>query len=540
MSQISKILFSKKTTIISLIIIGLSSLSLKLYLVDFSLPDTGDNWIYILRAIANSQGNFSETPDKTQGWNMFISPFFLLTDSNNYVDYVNITRVLSIAISTFTILPMYLLARKFFNEKYSILAASFLAFQPQLHYNAAIGFSETLFILILIGAFFFLMQNKLNKSIYISFFLIGLLFWARLPGLIFILPFIISYFIHFRHSKNLYKNFVVGMFIFIIIISPILMQRYILYDDPVYYWNPDLDEKDCCNEYQISEKFFLGLTNEFYVLGVITIPYLIFLFPLGMFFSLKNYRNEKNNYVSTWILLVGTFIPFIMIYSSLNASRMLFHLYPFLIIFSTLAVQQINEQKFKTISIKKNNIFLISIIIFMILSSGLITHGFDGYGYGKPNTLKINEIREYGKFLIYNLDGKMFWSKGVDSDWIFVVLLEESNGDFKNYKINPYFNLHFDELKSFNPGNFYLLRNDELHGETLEEIILNGEQIGLRYISVGDKNGQNFFNELYFNEQKFPYLKKIFDYSQKGFQEYKVKAFEIDYEKFHLLHDDSI
>ena len=35
-----------------------------------------------------------------------------------------------------------------------------------------------------------------------------------------------------------------------------------------------------------------------------------------------------------------------MAYSTLDASRMLFHLYPFLIIFSTLAIQQINDKKY--------------------------------------------------------------------------------------------------------------------------------------------------------------------------------------------------
>ena len=130
MSKVISKSISKRKIALYLIVIGLGSLFLNLYLVDFSLPDTGDSWVYILRTMSNSQGYFSETPEKTQGWNMFVSPFFLLTNSNNYIDYVNIMRLVSIAISTLTILPMYLLARKFFHEKYSIIAASFIAFQP--------------------------------------------------------------------------------------------------------------------------------------------------------------------------------------------------------------------------------------------------------------------------------------------------------------------------------------------------------------------------------------------------------------------------
>ena len=73
--------FSKKKIVTWLIIIGICSIGFKLYLVNFSVPETGDSWIYILRAIANSQGNYAETPEKTQGWNLFLSPFFLLIDS---------------------------------------------------------------------------------------------------------------------------------------------------------------------------------------------------------------------------------------------------------------------------------------------------------------------------------------------------------------------------------------------------------------------------------------------------------------------------
>ena len=72
---------SKKTIIAYLCLIILSSLFIKLYLVDFSVPETGDNWIYVLRAMANSQGNYLETPTKTQGWNLFLSPLFSIIDS---------------------------------------------------------------------------------------------------------------------------------------------------------------------------------------------------------------------------------------------------------------------------------------------------------------------------------------------------------------------------------------------------------------------------------------------------------------------------
>ena len=85
------------------------------------------------------------------------------------------------------------------------------------------------------------------------------------------------------------------------------------------------------------------------------------------------------------------------------------------------------------------------------------------------------------------------------------------------------------------PTNLYVLKDAELMGDSIEDYIINGQSLGLRYISVGQFNDRTYFDELYNNENKFPFLIKIFDSSANGFQEYKVKTFEIDYEKFNQL-----
>ena len=171
----------------------------------------------------------------------------------------------------------------------------------------------------------------------------------------------------------------------------------------------------------------------------------------------------------------------------------------------------------------------------VVLSSVLVIHGVDEYGYGKPDIIKVNEIQEYGKFLIHNLDGTMFWSKGVDSDWISVTMIQEANVNLKNYKVNPYFDYSFNMLEQFNPGALHILNKGDLRGSSIEEIISKGEILELKFISVGDKNENKFFDELYLNYNEYPYLHKIFDSEEQGFQNYKVKTFEIDYEKFYEL-----
>ena len=55
------------------------------------------------------------------------------------------------------------------------------------------------------------------------------------------------------------------------------------------------------------------------------------------------------------------------------------------------------------------------------------------------------------------------------------------------------------------------------------------------------RSGYGFFplgdlNDLYYNEEKYPYMEKIFDSDEMDYKEFKIKAFEINYQKFHELY----
>jgi hypothetical protein len=80
-----------------------------------------------------------------------------------------------------------------------------------------------------------------------------------------------------------------------------------------------------------------------------------------------------------------------------------------------------------------------------------------------------------------------------------------------------------------------------LYAKSLEEFIEVSSEHELNYISI-NKNGVSevfypFLDEIYENEEKFPYLIKIFDTEQEGFEKLKVKVFEIDYKKFYQLNN---
>ena len=183
----------KSQVVLFLAIISSISLGMKLYLVDFSLYPVEDSIGYILRSISFTNGDFSALPQKTPGWPIVLSPFFSFIDSENFIDYANTARIISLSISIGSIFMMYKLARKFFPEKYSIISACLFAFEPHLNYNSGQALSEPLYILIFMLSFYFILSQKTSFH-FLSFLFVGILWWVRWPGIVMLLVVSIIFF----------------------------------------------------------------------------------------------------------------------------------------------------------------------------------------------------------------------------------------------------------------------------------------------------------------------------------------------------------
>ena len=226
--------YSKKRIFSLIVIIVLISLGLKLYTMNLAVLPPEDTFGYVLRAISHNNGDFTEPARKTLGWSIVISPFFKFVTSDNFLDYVAVAKILSLGISLISIYPMYLLARRFFNEKYSVVAAFLFAVEPHLNYNAGLGLSEPLFILISMLAVYFVL-SKNTKFVYLSFFLTGLLWWIRFNGIVMLPIILLIFFLNFKRSRGLLLKFFFGLAIFLLAVSPMLIHKYEQYGDPIYF-----------------------------------------------------------------------------------------------------------------------------------------------------------------------------------------------------------------------------------------------------------------------------------------------------------------
>ena len=304
------------------ILIIIISLGLKLYTVDFSIPPHSDDFGYILDSIQYNQGDFFLSQKKPPGWSLVLAPFMTIINSDVFLDYASLARILSIAISTITIIPMYILARKFFDEKYSLVATCLFAFEPHLNYNSGLALSEPLLILVLILSMNFILNDK-PKYHYLAFIFAGLCWWVRLEAIYTMIGIILIYFIVHRTKSNSLRNFFLCMIFLFIIILPLFIQRDIQFDDPFYVWYSGTILSDDYAELLTSpenagvvdfvekhgilglmERLANGLTNLFNILIRISYPYLFILIPFGILFSLRPIEQKLKNIKANWIMII--------------------------------------------------------------------------------------------------------------------------------------------------------------------------------------------------------------------------------------------
>ena len=539
----------KRNIVFFLIAIGIISLLFKLYTVDFSLPFRGDNLFYTLDALQYSQGDFF-IPQKTNpGWPLFISSFLSLFNSDNFVDYSNLVRTLSLSIASFTILPMYLLARKFFDEKYSLIAVILFAFEPHLNYIAGRGVSEPLFILVIIFTFLFILDKK-PKYIFLSFVLSGIFWWIRLEGFYLFLIISIIYLLTSRKSLKLIGNYGICIVIFLIVVSPMFVQRDMQYGDPFYVWyGENLFTQDYADLLSspsdasffnyVEEHGPLSFIDTFVLQGIsnlsnglinISYPYLFILLPFGILFSLRAFDQNKEYIKANWILVLTILGVLVIPFSIVTDQRFLFVLLPFLLIFATIPIQRVTEYGLSTFSFNQyqKNIFLIIVILVVVILSGIFTYGYDKYGYGQSDAIKEHEKIESARFLVNNLDGRML-DAGYAAEYVKTVKYTDTSELFKNYE-SPRGKDPFPD--TYTPGNLVLIRE---YGKTLTELISNGEKSGLKYIAISEDGADMLFflDDVYRHEENYPYLTKVFDAENEGYEKLRMKVFRIDYDTFH-------
>jgi len=68
---------------------------------------------------------------------------------------------------------------------------------------------------------------------------------------------------------------------------------------------------------------------------------------------------------------------------------------------------------------------------------------------------------------------------------------------------------------------------------------MKGKDQGLTNLVIdGSNKNAEFLNDVFFNDEKYPYLEKIFDSSEHGYK-YHLKIYKINYSRFESLNKTS-
>lgn len=503
-SENIKLHMSSKVTLFALIIIGIIGGFLRVYNFQYDIPLILDafNSYFLYATDVSILGNLPNWPITINGWPLFLSFFFSILDSNNFLDYMNLQRIITVLISILTIIPVYFLCRKFFNRFYSILGTSLFAFEPHLIQNSQLGLSEPLFIVLVTISITLFLSSKIKYTL-IAFGIIGLATTIRLESIFVFFAFSIVCLIQNRNKKKIVIYYLIGVCIFVASLLPFILLRIRTYGEDfissriLVGVNSTIAESFKENSASIVIDYLMNLESIVRLSGWSLIPYFVILIPFGIYLILK--QREMNSNIIL-IIMTSMFIPAAIAFSWVQDTRYIYPLFPLLCIVSIFPIIKFVE-KFKYQKI------LMIIIIGIILSSSIIYLEIKKYDLDHQR-----ESFSIAQYIVKNTNGVNSYYP--EDSYIAPAEISDKWPVIKD-------EINF-KIKIIPTDGFY----------SLEKYIESSRDKGLSHLIIDDnKNRPDFLKDVFYNEEKYPYLLKQYDSLEHDIS-YHVKIFKIDYNMY--------
>ena len=514
--------FNRKVVFLCLLSIGIIGLSIRLYF-EPQIPLTADATNYFTYAADTSlTGKLSEKYFLTNnGWPMFLSIIFSSTKLDDPFFLMELQRFSSMIISTFTIIPVYFLCRRFFNPQCSLIGSSLFTFEPHIITNSSLGITEPIFLFLGISTLVLFLNNN-HKFIYGSFVIVGLFTLIRFEGMFLFVIISVMFLVKYRHKKRIFFQYPILFVIYTLILLPVAYSNLETHDRDGF-----LDELFAATGYSYTHfvqgapeigdtlygdtkdsnmyKFLtIGMTNMTKFLGWLLIPISIFFVPIGLVLIIKNKKNIKIDYAIMTIILTSIIMLIPAFYTYGRGSedvRFVFMILPLTILVSLYAV---NKWK-----IKRKNLMSILMITAIIFASFIFLDSKKiDYDYEK-------EVFSITKFITSKTS-----------------VINGDSADIK-YRTASGLILNWPNLSASTTGEAHVDReltkistSDE---RSLVEFIDSSKDQGLTHLAVDGREHQpEFLRDVFYHDERYPYLKIIYQSSELGMQ-YHVKIYEIDF-----------
>ena len=499
--------FKTKKIEISFLILLLSALLIRFYYFPYDLPVSGDAFANFTYATAiNYYGYLPlEWTPINNGWPIFLSFWFSIINLENTLQYMQLQKIISVIISSLITIPVYFLCKKYFDKKVALVGVALIAFDPRLILNSTLGITDPLFILLATSSLVLFLKYQ-RKLMIISFIFASCATIIRAEGLFLFLALTIMFFIKYKISKEILKTYIPCLVIFMLILIPIMDYRIEVAGYDGIFQRGTIGASQIIsmvNENQNgNSEIFDGLSLFIKYLGWILIPNFLIFLPFGIILFFKH-RKKETNFIIIFVIVCS--IP--ILYAYLRQAQDTRYLYPLFPIFSLISLYAVKS--YLTKFTRKD------LILFLIIA-GILISSISFYEYKKIDYEKERELNEIAKNIPITVGGLNFHPtvtqyigpSEIKEEWPFVFYDETRK--IKTIEINNYNNLN--DFISIN-------RNELTH-----------------LIVDNDPNLPNFLNEIYYNEEKFEYLKKVFDSKEMKYN-FEIKLFKINYEKFNLIEE---
>ncbi|WP_246271120.1 hypothetical protein [Nitrosopumilus cobalaminigenes] len=412
---------------------------------------------------------------------------------------MTLQRLLSVTLSIGITVPVYFLCKKFVKREFAIIGAALIAFEPRLMINSFLGITDPLYFLLIVSSLtVFLYANK--KWVYFSFILVAFATLVRGEGIVFFVVLSILFFIKFRNEKyKIILKYILITSIFVLVILPLSVYKYDITENDGVFLRSINSAEQLFSTKEVStdneNKIFSGFEIFIKYFIWIMIPNFIIFLPLGILLIFKKRTIENLSIIlSIGMMSIPAFYAYVL--PALD-TRYLYVLLPMFSVLAVITIQRIIGKN------SKSNIFVISIIVLIIISSVLF------YDYKK-----IDYEHERESFEIMGKISNI--TNGIN------VLNPETSYISSVQTIKQWPTL-YSEI------NFELILIPTDNYNSMKEFILNSEDKGLTHVIVdGNFEREGFLKESFIDETKYSYLKKVYDSKDDNFV-YHVKVFEIDY-----------
>jgi len=508
MRSVEKILgFSQTKPWVSLTIIVIACFLMRMYFTPWnSFPPSSDTLVYMIEGIQYSEGEFDQFNSRFL-WSAFLGGFFVFFKFEDNLGYITIMRVLSILISVACVPVFYYIASHFFEKRWAVFASVIFAFEPNIIQNSTWAIREPIFLFLGLVSFYFIVQKN-EKLIPLSFLFAGLAFDARVNGIAIFITILVACFFRFNQSRTIFKNLIFGVGIFLIISFP----HFIESDDGkinfLNYLPSFIDslssEKSTTATFTAEkssspfDKLTTAIEREILHLGRIQLPFLIFLAPVGFLLILKNLNYEKKVLL---ISIISSLIIAVPIYTISAEFRSLFFITPMLCIFSGFAVEKFwQKSKFK-------NTFLLVIVTIMFFSSMIFLNEL------AQDEELVREKQNFSKYIVNTYSGTFMGD-----------LYAQISFNIPNAKVGQ-----AEEDPNISNDRFRLVVS-EYPIDSKSKLLEYVKQRKIDYLIIDDENDRRYpiFQEIYHNENNFPFLEKIFDSNDFEYKKLRVKVFSVN------------